>query len=104
VSTLQYYLRGVAFRAGKVEVAQAAESNGAPWDLASQIRNADTDRLDSAEALIEALQVPRHRRPRLVSPAKGCWRHDNWGPQDPRIAKAGTPRWMIPRPGRLATR
>jgi hypothetical protein len=39
VSTLQHYLRGVKFPAEKDEVAQAAESNGATRDLATQIRS-----------------------------------------------------------------
>ncbi len=58
VSTLQHYLRGVEFPSGKEEVAQAAESNGAPQDLAGQIRNADTEGFDSAEAVMEALRSP----------------------------------------------
>ena len=57
VSTLQHHLRGVEFPAGK-EVARAAESNGAPQDLAGQIRNADTEGFDSAEAVMEALRSP----------------------------------------------
>ena len=56
VSTLQYYLRGVEFPAEKEEVAQAAESNGATQTLATQIRNADTERFESAEEVMQALQ------------------------------------------------
>ena len=58
VSTLQYYLRGVEFPAEKEEVARAAESNGATQDLATQIRNADTERFGSAEEVMGALQSP----------------------------------------------
>jgi hypothetical protein len=58
VSTLQHYLRGVEFPADKEEVAQAAESNGATQDLATQIRNADTERFGSAEEVMGALQSP----------------------------------------------
>ena len=58
VSTLQHYLRGVEFPADKEEVAQTAESNGATQDLATQIRNADTERFGSAEEVMEALQSP----------------------------------------------
>jgi hypothetical protein len=53
VSTLQHYLRGVEFPAEKEEVAQAAESNGA-----TQIRNAQTERFESAEEVMGALQSP----------------------------------------------
>ena len=55
VSTLQYYLRGVEFPAEKEEVASTAESNGAPQDMVSQIRNADTERFDSPEEVMQAL-------------------------------------------------
>jgi hypothetical protein len=58
VSTLQHYLRGVEFPAEKEQVAQAAESNGATQDLATQIRNADTRRFGSAEEVMGALQSP----------------------------------------------
>jgi hypothetical protein len=58
VSTLQYYPRGVGFPAEKEEVAQAAESNGATQDLVGQIRNAETERFESAEEVMRALQSP----------------------------------------------
>ena len=58
VSTLQHYLRGVEFPAEKEEVAQATESNGATQDLTTQIRNADTERFESAEEVTQALQSP----------------------------------------------
>jgi hypothetical protein len=57
VSTLQHYLRGVEFPAEKEEVAQAAESNGATQDLVTQIRNADTERFESAEEVMQALRI-----------------------------------------------
>ena len=56
VSTLQHYLKGTNFPAGKEEVASTAESNGAPQDLVTQIRNADTERFDSPEEVMQALQ------------------------------------------------
>jgi hypothetical protein len=56
VSTLQYYLRGIEFPAEKEEVASTAESNGAPQDMATQIRNADTERFNSPEEVMQALQ------------------------------------------------
>jgi hypothetical protein len=58
VSMLQHYLRGVKFPAEKDEVAQAAESNDATRDLATQIRNAETERFESAEEVMQALQSP----------------------------------------------
>jgi hypothetical protein len=58
VSTLQYYLRGVEFPAEREKVAQAAQSNGATQDLAAQIRNAQTERFESAEEVMQALQSP----------------------------------------------
>ncbi len=56
VSTLQRYLKGTNFPAQKEEVASNAESNGATQDLVGQIRNADTERFDSPEEVMQALQ------------------------------------------------
>jgi hypothetical protein len=57
VSTLQHYLKGTNFPAEKEEVASTAESNGAPQDMVSQIRNADTtERFRSPEEVMQALQ------------------------------------------------
>ncbi len=55
-ATLLRYLPGVRFPAEKEEVASNAESNGAPQDLVTQIRNADTERFDSPEEVMQALQ------------------------------------------------
>jgi hypothetical protein len=55
-STLQHYLKGTNFPAEKEEVASNAESNGAPQDMVSQIRNADTERFGSLEEVMQALQ------------------------------------------------
>jgi hypothetical protein len=56
-STLQHYLKGTNFPAEKEEVASTAESNGAPQDMVSQIRNADTtERFRSPEEVMQALQ------------------------------------------------
>jgi hypothetical protein len=55
-STLQHYLKGLTFPAQKGEVASTAESNGAPQDLVTQIRNADTDRFNSPEEVMQALR------------------------------------------------
>jgi hypothetical protein len=57
VSTLQHYLKGTNFPAEKEEVASTAESNGAPQDMVSQIRNAHTtERFRSPEEVMQALQ------------------------------------------------
>ena len=56
VSTLQHYLKGTNFPAEKEEVASNAESNGAPQDLVSQIRNAETGRFNSPEEVMQELQ------------------------------------------------
>jgi hypothetical protein len=56
VSTLNNYLKGTDFPAHKEEVASNAESNGAPQDLVTQIRNADTDSFNSPEEVMQALQ------------------------------------------------
>jgi Protein of unknown function (DUF2795) len=52
-----YYLRGIeSFPAQKEEVASTAESNGAPQDVVEQIRNADTERFNSPEEVMQTLQ------------------------------------------------
>ena len=56
--TLMHYLKGTNFPAQKEEVASDAESQGAPQDLVRQIKNADTERFDSAEDVMQALQGP----------------------------------------------
>ena len=56
VSTLQHYLKGTNFPAQKEEVASNAQSNGAPQDLVAQIRNANTERFESLEEIMQALQ------------------------------------------------
>jgi hypothetical protein len=55
-STLQHYMKGTNFPAEKEEVASNAESIGAPQDMVSQIRNADTERFRSPEEVMQALQ------------------------------------------------
>ena len=56
--TLMHYLKGTNLPAQKEEVASDAESQGAPQDLVRQIKNADTERFDSAEDVMQALQGP----------------------------------------------
>ena len=58
VSTLNHYLKVTNFPAQKEEVAANVESNGAPSDLVSNIRNADTESFDSAEEVMHALPSP----------------------------------------------
>jgi hypothetical protein len=57
-STLNRYLKGTNFPASKEEVAANAESNSAPSDLVSQIRNADTESFASPEEVMQALPAP----------------------------------------------
>ena len=57
MSTLNHYLKGTNFPAEK-EVARDAESNGAPQDLVTQIRNSEAERFESAEEVMQALQSP----------------------------------------------
>jgi hypothetical protein len=56
VSTLQHYLKGTNFPAEKEEVASNAERNDAPQDMVTQIRDADTERFESPEEVMQALQ------------------------------------------------
>jgi hypothetical protein len=56
--TLMQYLKGTDFPAEKEEVASNAESQNASQDLVSQIRNADPERFESAEEVMQALQGP----------------------------------------------
>ena len=57
VATLLQYLPGVRFPAEKEQIASTAESNGAPQDMVSQIRNAHTtERFRSPEEVMQALQ------------------------------------------------
>ena len=56
LSQLQQYLQGVNFPAQKDEVASNAESNGAPQDLVSQIRNSATEHFNSPDEVLQAVQ------------------------------------------------
>ena len=58
MSTLNHYLKGTNFPAQKEEVAANVESNGAPSDLVSNIRNADTESFGSPEEVMQALPSP----------------------------------------------
>ena len=56
MSTLNHYLKGTDFPAENEEVARKAESKGAPQDLLTQIRNADNERFENPEEVMQALQ------------------------------------------------
>jgi hypothetical protein len=53
---LQPYLQGVNFPADKEQVASNAESNNAPQELVQQIRSASTQRFDSPDQVLQAVQ------------------------------------------------
>ena len=56
LSTLQQYLGGVNFPASKEEVASNAENNNAPQELVQQIRSASTERFNSPDEVLQAVQ------------------------------------------------
>ena len=53
---LQPFLQGANFPAQKEEVASNAESNGAPQNLVSQIRNSAIERFNGPNEVLQALQ------------------------------------------------
>ena len=56
VATLQQLLPGVRFPAEKDQVATTAERNNAPQELVEKIRNADTQRFNSPDEVLQAVQ------------------------------------------------
>jgi Protein of unknown function (DUF2795) len=56
LSTLQQFLPDMNFPASREEVASSAESNNAPQELIQQIRNASTERFNSPDEVLEAVQ------------------------------------------------
>ncbi len=56
LTELLQYLQGMNFPANKEEVASNAESNGAPQDVVGQIRNASTERFNSPDEVMQAVQ------------------------------------------------
>jgi Protein of unknown function (DUF2795) len=56
LSTLQQFLPDVNFPASKEEVASSAESNDAPQEVVQQIRNASTERFNSPDEVLQAVQ------------------------------------------------
>jgi len=55
-ATLLQHLPGVRFPAEKDQVASTAEQNDAPRELVEKIRNADTQRFDSAQEVVRSLR------------------------------------------------
>jgi hypothetical protein len=56
LSTLQQFLPDVNFPASREEVASSAESNDAPQEVVQQIRNASTERFNSPDEVLQAVQ------------------------------------------------
>ncbi len=56
LSTLQQYLPDVNFPASKEEVASSAESNNAPQELVQKIRSSSTERFNSPDEVMQAVQ------------------------------------------------
>jgi Protein of unknown function (DUF2795) len=56
VATLQQQLPGVRFPADKEGVASTAERNGAPQELVQKIRDADTQRFNSPDEVLQAVR------------------------------------------------
>ena len=56
IAHVEQFLQGVNFPASKEEVASNAESNGAPHDFVSQVRNAATERFNSPEEVLQTVQ------------------------------------------------
>jgi hypothetical protein len=58
-ATLLRHLPGVRFPAEKDEVARTAESNNAPQELVDRMRNADTQRFNTPDEVLQAVQEGR---------------------------------------------
>jgi hypothetical protein len=54
--TLLQHLPGVRFPAEKEQVAATAEQNDAPQELVQKIRNADTQRFNGPDEVLQAVQ------------------------------------------------
>jgi hypothetical protein len=54
--TLLQHLPGVRFPAEKEQVAATAEQNDAPQELVQKIRDADTQRFDGPDEVLQAVQ------------------------------------------------
>jgi hypothetical protein len=58
-ATLLRHLPGVRFPAEKDEVVRTAESNNAPQELVDRMRNADTQRFNTPDEVLQAVQEGR---------------------------------------------
>jgi hypothetical protein len=58
-ATLLQHLPGVRFPAEKEQVVRTAESNNAPQELVDRMRNADTQRFNSPDEVLRAVQEGR---------------------------------------------
>jgi hypothetical protein len=58
-ATLLQHLPGVRFPAEKEQVANTAEKNNAPQELVEKIRNADTQRFNGPDEVLQAVQEGR---------------------------------------------
>jgi hypothetical protein len=56
LSTLQQFLPDVNYPASREEVASSAETNNAPQELVQQIRSASTERFNSPDEVLQAVQ------------------------------------------------
>ncbi len=56
IAALQNYLQGIDFPADKEEVASAAESNDAPQEIIEKIRNADRERFENGNQVLQAVR------------------------------------------------
>ncbi len=56
VEEFQHYIYGIDFPAGKEEVASAAEGNGAPQELLQKIRNANRERFENPNQVLQAVR------------------------------------------------
>jgi hypothetical protein len=55
-ATLLQHLPGVRFPAEKEQVASTAEKNDAPQELVEKIRNADTQRFNGPDEVLQVIQ------------------------------------------------
>jgi hypothetical protein len=55
-ATLLRHLPGVRFPAEKEQIASTAERNDAPQELVEKIRNADTQRFNTPDEVLQAVQ------------------------------------------------
>lgn len=52
----QHYIQGINFPASRDEVASAAEGSGAPDNLVQKIRNANRERFDDPQQVLQAVR------------------------------------------------